>query len=107
RLGVAVEEKNSLLKARDEEVASLKAQLPVKEAEAICLRAEVQTLADCNTVLESEKSELDVKVADLTATVRVREQEVADLDVVVTSVKVHNDNLSDQVHTLEVSSVGL
>ncbi|GJT79211.1 hypothetical protein Tco_1053553 [Tanacetum coccineum] len=56
RLGVAVEEKNSLLKARDEEVANL------------------------------------------TATVRVREQEVADLDVVVTSVK---------VHTLEVSSAGL
>ncbi|GKB01151.1 hypothetical protein Tco_0829195 [Tanacetum coccineum] len=104
RLSVVVEEKISLLKARDEEVASLKAQLLVKEAkatEAIRLRAEVQTLADRNTVLEGEKSELDVKVADLAATVKVREQEVADLDAVVTSVKVHNDNLSDQVHTLE------
>ncbi|GJU02530.1 hypothetical protein Tco_1112868 [Tanacetum coccineum] len=110
RLSAVVEEKNSLLKARDEEVASLKAQLLVKEAEAaeaIRLRAEVQTLADRNTVLEGEKSELDVKVADLAATVKVREQEVADLDGVVTSVKVHNDNLSDQVHTLEVSSAGL
>ncbi|GJV84458.1 hypothetical protein Tco_1524356 [Tanacetum coccineum] len=110
RLGAAVEEKNSLLKARDEEVASLKAQLLVKEAEAadaICLRVEVQTLADRDTVLEREKSELDVKVADLTATVRVREQEVADLDAVVTSVKVHNDNLSDQVHILDVSSAVL
>ncbi|GJT23339.1 hypothetical protein Tco_0893276 [Tanacetum coccineum] len=109
-LGAAVEEKNSLLKARDEEVASLKAQLLVKEAEAaeaIRLRAEVQTLTDRNTVLEREKSGLDVKVADLTATVRVREQEVADLDAVVTSVKVHNDNLSNQMHTLEVSSAGL
>ncbi|GKB77695.1 hypothetical protein Tco_0944590 [Tanacetum coccineum] len=56
---------------------------------------------------EGEKSELDVKVADLAATVKVREQEVVDLDVVVTSVKVYNDNLSDQVHTLEVSSAGL
>ncbi|GJV31561.1 hypothetical protein Tco_1391961 [Tanacetum coccineum] len=74
RLSAFVEEKNSLLKARDE---------------------------------EGEKSELDVKVADLAATVKVREQEVADLDDVVTSVKVHNDNLSDQVHTLEVSSDGL
>ncbi|GJT42864.1 hypothetical protein Tco_0951579 [Tanacetum coccineum] len=104
RLGVAVEEKNSLLKAKDEEVVSLKAQLLVKEAEAtkaIRLRAEVQTLADHNTVLEGEKSELDVKVADLAATVRAREQEVADLDAVVTSVKVQNDNLSDHVHTLE------
>ncbi|GJT47909.1 hypothetical protein Tco_0974066 [Tanacetum coccineum] len=110
RLSAVVEEKNSLLKARDEEVASLKAQLLVKEAEAaeaIRLRAEVQTLADRNTVLEGEKSELDVKVADLAATVKVREQEVADLDAVVTSVKVHNDNLSDQVHTLEVSFAGL
>ncbi|GJW25214.1 hypothetical protein Tco_0039025 [Tanacetum coccineum] len=75
--------------------------------EAIRLRAEVQTLADRNTVLEGEKSDLDVKVADLAATVKVREQEVADLDAVVASVKVHNDNLSDQVHTLEVSSAGL
>ncbi|GJZ82050.1 hypothetical protein Tco_0647044, partial [Tanacetum coccineum] len=86
RLSAVVEEKKPLLKARDEEVASLKAQLLVKEAEAaeaIRLRDEVQTLAD------------------------FREQEVADLDVVVTSVKVHNDYLSDQVHTLEVSSAGL
>ncbi|GKB78476.1 hypothetical protein Tco_0945371 [Tanacetum coccineum] len=47
---------------------------------------------------EGEKSELDVKVADLAATVKVREEEVADLDAMVTSVK---------VHTLEVSSIGL
>ncbi|GKD65773.1 hypothetical protein Tco_1307881, partial [Tanacetum coccineum] len=53
RLSVVVEEKKSLLKARDEEVASLKAY------------------------------ELDVKVADLAATVKVREQDVADLDAVV------------------------
>ncbi|GJS47342.1 hypothetical protein Tco_0597463 [Tanacetum coccineum] len=91
RLSAVVEEKNSLLKARDEEVASLKAQLLVKEAEAaeaIRLCDEVQTLADRNTVLEGEKSELDVKVTDLAVTV-------------------HNDYLSDQVHTPEVSSAGL
>ncbi|GJY64754.1 hypothetical protein Tco_0466214 [Tanacetum coccineum] len=110
RLSVVVEEKDSLLKARDEEVASLKSRLLVKEAEAIeaiYLCAVVQALADRNAVLEGEKSELDVKVVDLAATVKVREQEVADLDDVVTSVKVHNDNLSDQVHMLEVSSAGL
>ncbi|GKD73374.1 hypothetical protein Tco_1331656 [Tanacetum coccineum] len=110
RLSAVVEEKNSLLKARDKEVASLKAQLLVKEAEAteaIRLRSEVQILTDHNTVLEGEKSELDVKVADLAATVKVREQEVADLDAMVASVKVHNDNLFDQVHKLEVSSAGL
>ncbi|GJZ25068.1 hypothetical protein Tco_0562527 [Tanacetum coccineum] len=80
RLSAVVEEKILLLKTRDEEVANLKAQLLVKEAEAtkaISLRAEV------------------------------REQEVADLDVMVTSVKFHNDNLTDQVHKLEASSVVL
>ncbi|GJX33403.1 hypothetical protein Tco_0243258, partial [Tanacetum coccineum] len=99
RLSVVVEEKDSLLKARDDEVVSLKSQLLVEEAEAaeaIRLRAEVQALVDRNTVLEGEKSKLDVKVTDLAATVKVREQEVADLDGVVTSVKVHNDNLSNQ-----------
>ncbi|GJX08529.1 hypothetical protein Tco_0196461 [Tanacetum coccineum] len=94
----------------DEEVANLKAQLLVKEAEAteaIRLRAEVQTLADRDIVLEREKGELDIKVADLATTVKVREQEVADLDAMVTSVKFHNDNLTDQVHKLEASSAVL
>ncbi|GKC43499.1 hypothetical protein Tco_1061221, partial [Tanacetum coccineum] len=107
RLSAVIEEKNLLLKTRDEEVANLKAQLLVKEAEAmeaIRLRAEVQTLADHNIVLEREKGELDIKVADLAATVKVREQEVANLDAMVTSVKFHNDNLTDQVHKLEASS---
>ncbi|GKE27494.1 hypothetical protein Tco_1442878, partial [Tanacetum coccineum] len=124
RLNVVVREKNSLLKARDEEVQSLKAQLLVKEAEAakairLCaeasqfevveksLRDEVQTLTYRNTILEKEKSEFDVKVANLAASVKVREQEVADLDAVVTSVKLQNDNLVDQVHKLEASSAGL
>ncbi|GJR33633.1 hypothetical protein Tco_1209317 [Tanacetum coccineum] len=107
RLSAVVEEKNLLLKTRDEEVANLKAQLLVKEAEAteaIRLRAEVQTLTDRNIVLEREKGELNIKVADLAATVKVREQKVADLDAMVTSVKFHNDNLTDQVHKLEASS---
>ncbi|GJZ11958.1 hypothetical protein Tco_0546717 [Tanacetum coccineum] len=107
RLSVVVEEKNLLLKSRDEEVANLKAQLLVKEAEAIRLHDEVQTLADRNIVLEREKGELDIKVADLVATVKVREQEVADLDAMVISVKFHNDNLTDQVHKLEASSAVL
>ncbi|GKC65369.1 hypothetical protein Tco_1097967, partial [Tanacetum coccineum] len=106
-------EKGSLLKARDAEIESLEAQLLAKEAkaaEAIRLRAEaskfeaiekslqdeVRVLKDCNTTLEKEKSELDVKVADLAASVKVREQEAADLDAMMTSVKSHNDNLIDQ-----------
>nr|GEV16126.1 hypothetical protein [Tanacetum cinerariifolium] len=51
-----------------------------------------------------EKDELDVKVPDLTITVKAVEREVADLDAAVTSVKLQNDNLVDQ---LETSSVEL
>ncbi|GJR73242.1 reverse transcriptase domain-containing protein [Tanacetum coccineum] len=119
RLKSIVEGKDALLKARDEEIGSLKAQLLLKEAEAakaIRLRAEaskfeaveksfqgeVEDLKERNTTLEKEKDELDVKVVDLAASVKVREQEIADLDVVVASVKSQNDNL---VHELEASSV--
>nr|GEW93318.1 Gag-Pol polyprotein [Tanacetum cinerariifolium] len=113
RLNSVIEEKDALLKAKDEENRSLKAQLVLKEAEAAeavhlrtetsnfkavekFLQSEVAALKERNNLLEIEKSRLDVKVADLAATVKVREQEVADLDVVVTSVKLQNDNLVDQ-----------
>ncbi|GJU13656.1 hypothetical protein Tco_1136052 [Tanacetum coccineum] len=103
---------------------SLKAQLLVKEAEAaeaIRLRVEAskfevvekslldeaQVLKEHNTTLEKEKCELEVKVADLAASVKVREQDVDDLDDVVTSVKSQNDSLVDQVHGLKTSSAGL
>nr|GEU99598.1 transposase (putative), gypsy type [Tanacetum cinerariifolium] len=85
-----VEEKDVLLKSRCDELESLKAQMIVKEAEAaeaVRLRDETQTLKERNINLEKEKSELEVKVIDLAASVKVREQEVADLDAVVTSVK--------------------
>ncbi|GKC09333.1 hypothetical protein Tco_1000943 [Tanacetum coccineum] len=67
RLKSVMEEKDSLLKAKDEEIGNLK--------------------ASCDNDAKKEKSELGVKVADLAASVKVREQEVADLDVVVNSVK--------------------
>ncbi|GJS82910.1 hypothetical protein Tco_0749451 [Tanacetum coccineum] len=94
RLNSVVEEKSSLLKARDVEIESLKAQLLVKEAKAakaIRLRAkaskfeaiekflqdEVRVLKDCNTTLEKEKSDLNVKVADLAASVKVHRLEAS------------------------------
>ncbi|GJX90910.1 hypothetical protein Tco_0344236 [Tanacetum coccineum] len=99
-----------LLKVREGEIESLKAQLLLKEAEAaevIRLRAkaskfeaiekslqdEMKTLKERNTTLEKEKNDLDVKVTNLAASVAVREREVADLDTLV--------------HELEVSSFGL
>nr|GEW05365.1 putative transposase (putative), gypsy type [Tanacetum cinerariifolium] len=88
RLKSVVEEKDVLLKSRCDEIESLKARLIVKEAEAaevVYLRDEAQALKERNINLEKEKSELEVKVTDLAASVKVREQEVADLDAVVTS----------------------
>nr|GEW15409.1 hypothetical protein [Tanacetum cinerariifolium] len=78
RLNSIVEEKDALMKAKDKEIRSLKAQLVLKKAEA------------------AERKVLDVKVADLAASVKFREQEVADLDDVVTPVKLQNDNLVDK-----------
>ncbi|GJZ43034.1 hypothetical protein Tco_0590289 [Tanacetum coccineum] len=103
RLSSFVKEKNSLLKARDEEIKSMKAQLLVKEAEAaeaVHLRAkaskfevvekslhdEIKSLKEGNTALEKEKGMLDVRVAGLAAT---------------------NDRLADQVRELETSSAEL
>nr|GEV63869.1 hypothetical protein [Tanacetum cinerariifolium] len=99
-----VKEKDTLLKAKDEEIESLKVQLLLKEAEAAeairlrtkaskfeavekSLHDEVEALKEFNNDLEKEKSELDVKVADLAASVKVREHEIADIDVVITSVR--------------------
>nr|GEY69402.1 hypothetical protein [Tanacetum cinerariifolium] len=96
RLNSIVEEKDALLKAKDEEVGILKAQLVLKEteaAEAIPLRTEASNFEAVEKCLQTS--------------VKVREQEVADLDVVVTSVKLQNDNLVDQVNKLETSSAGL
>ncbi|GKC66015.1 hypothetical protein Tco_1098613 [Tanacetum coccineum] len=113
-----------LLKVREKEIEDLKTQLLLKEAEAAevirlraeaskfevvekSLRDEAQVLKERIITLESEKGELEVKVADLATSGKVREQEVADLDVVVTSVRSQNDNLVDQVHGLETSSTKL
>nr|GEY47071.1 hypothetical protein [Tanacetum cinerariifolium] len=107
RLKSVVEEKDSLPNSTCDEIESLKAKLLIKEVEAVeadrlCNKA--QALKERNTCLEKDNSELEIKVTDLVTSVKVREQEVADLDVVVTSVKLQNDSLADQVHKLEVAS---
>ncbi|GJS33605.1 hypothetical protein Tco_0531987, partial [Tanacetum coccineum] len=71
----------------------LRAEASKSEANEKSLQGEVRVLRDYNTTLEKEKSELDVKVVDLVASVKVREQEAADLDAMV--------------HELETSSAGL
>ncbi|GJU89092.1 hypothetical protein Tco_1301515 [Tanacetum coccineum] len=101
---------NSVLLAKEAEAAEairLYAEASKFEVIEKSLQDEVIVLKDCNTTLEKEKSELNVKVADLAASVKVREQEAVDLDAMVTSVKSQNDNLINQVHRLETSSAGL
>nr|GEU68703.1 transposase (putative), gypsy type [Tanacetum cinerariifolium] len=83
RLRSVVDEQAELLKVRDREIENLKAQLLLKVAEAA-------------KAIQKEKNELSVKVTDLSISVKVREQEVTDLDAQVTVVKLQNDNLVDQ-----------
>nr|GEW37748.1 hypothetical protein [Tanacetum cinerariifolium] len=123
-LKFVADEQTELLKVRDGEIENLKAQLLLKEAEAveaICLHVktskfeaiknslqdEVQALKGRNATLEKEKNDLDVKLADLAALVKVKEHEVAGLDVVVTYVRSQNVNLVEHVHELEISSARL
>nr|GEV55388.1 hypothetical protein [Tanacetum cinerariifolium] len=90
KLRAIVDEQGELLKAKDGEIESLKAQLLLKEAEAaeaIRLRADVFKFESAEQSLQSE--------------------EVADLDDQVTVVKLQNDNLVGQVHELESSFAGL
>ncbi|GJY64957.1 hypothetical protein Tco_0466417 [Tanacetum coccineum] len=123
-LNSIVDDQAEVLKVKEKEMEDLKAQLLLKEAEAaeaIRLRAEaskfnaveeslqdeIRSLKERNAALEKEKGELDVRVVDLEASVKVREQEAVALDVVVTTVKLQNYRLVDQVHELETSSAGL
>ncbi|GJR47230.1 hypothetical protein Tco_1315333 [Tanacetum coccineum] len=118
RLKSVVDEQTELLKVREREIENFKAQLLLNEpevAEAIHLRPEasnlevvnkylldeVQALRERNATLKKEKNDLDVKVVDLEALVKVREYEVADLDVVVTFVKSQNDNLVAQLERFQ------
>ncbi|GJY17228.1 hypothetical protein Tco_0388719 [Tanacetum coccineum] len=90
RLKSVVDELAELLKFREKEIEDLKTQLLLKVAEAIRLRAEASKFEVVEKSIRDEA-----------------EQEVADLDVVVTSVRSQNDNLVDQVHGLETSSTKL
>ncbi|GKB76978.1 hypothetical protein Tco_0943873 [Tanacetum coccineum] len=73
--------------------------------EALCsnmvekyLRDEVNVLKEQNAALEQESTNFGVKVADLTASVKVREQEVADLDAQVAFAKSWSDNLAGRLY---------
>ncbi|GKA86333.1 hypothetical protein Tco_0808044 [Tanacetum coccineum] len=113
RLESECEKQAGLLKAKDDEVENLKAQLLLKEAEATkvaCLRAQVSTaeatekmctaeidaLKQRNVALKNEKNSLDGKVAKLQSSVASKGLEVKDLNVVVSSLRSQKDGLVDQ-----------
>nr|GEW24248.1 hypothetical protein [Tanacetum cinerariifolium] len=112
-LKFVVEEKDELLKARDEEIENLKAQMLLKEAKATepirlraedsnfeivekSLRDEVSALKERIIILEKERNALDVKVTDLEASVVGKERDLTGLNAQLTF-----------VHELELSSSGL
>ncbi|GJV30315.1 hypothetical protein Tco_1386763, partial [Tanacetum coccineum] len=117
RLESECEKQADLLKARDDEVENLKAQLLQKEteaAEAARLRAqvsaaeatekmhadEIDALKQRNAALENEKDSLDGKEMELQSLVTAKDLELKDLNVVVSSLRSQNDGLVDQVHAL-------
>ncbi|GKA25347.1 hypothetical protein Tco_0711456 [Tanacetum coccineum] len=97
RLESECKKQADLLKARDGEIENLKAQLLLKEAEA----------TKKNVALEKEKDALDGKVAEFQSSIVDKERELKDLNVIVSSLKSHNDDLVDQVHALETTCSNL
>nr|GEX53049.1 hypothetical protein [Tanacetum cinerariifolium] len=114
----------NLLKAKNDEVDRLKAQLLLKEAEAmetICLRFqvstveatekihadEIETLKQRNVALETKKNSLDGKVRELQSSVSTKDLELKDLNATLSSLRSQNNGLVDQVHVLEATCFGL
>ncbi|GKC80973.1 hypothetical protein Tco_1136690 [Tanacetum coccineum] len=95
RLESECEKQADLLKARDAEVESLKAQLLLKETKDV----EVAHLRAQNSV--------DGKVTKLQSLISAKDLELKDLNVVVYSLKSQNDGLVDQVHALETTCSSL
>ncbi|GKC80981.1 hypothetical protein Tco_1136698, partial [Tanacetum coccineum] len=110
RLESECEKQADLLKARDAEVESLKAQLLLKETEAaevarLCAQVfaaeatekihadEIDALKQRNVALESEKNFVNGKVTELQYSVSTKDLELKDLNVVVSSLKSQNDGL--------------
>ncbi|GJX93753.1 hypothetical protein Tco_0348339 [Tanacetum coccineum] len=124
KLKTVVDEHADLLKVREGEIESLRAQLLLKEAEAaetirlraeassfaateISLRDEVNALNGHNLILEKDRDALDVKVMDPETVIVSKERELSDSNAQLTCIKSQNDNLANQVHELETSSTGL
>ncbi|GJW09086.1 hypothetical protein Tco_1571509 [Tanacetum coccineum] len=118
RLESEYEKQAGLLKAKDDEVENLKAQLLLKEAEATKvarlhdqvsadeamdkMRAdEIDALKQRNVVLKNEKNSLNGKVAELQSSIAANDLEVKDLNVAMSYLRSQKDGLMDQVSGYE------
>nr|GEU88736.1 hypothetical protein [Tanacetum cinerariifolium] len=98
------EKQADLLKVKDAEIESLKAQLLLKETEAakavhLCAQvstveateqmhaSEIDALKQKNAALENEKVSLDEKVAELQSLVSTKDLELKDLNAALSSLR--------------------
>ncbi|GKE82648.1 hypothetical protein Tco_1552648, partial [Tanacetum coccineum] len=75
----------------------LRAEVSKCEAVEKSLRDETDALKECNAILKKEQNALDMKVADLEASVVGKERGVTDLNSFITFVKSQNDILAGQM----------
>nr|GEV86434.1 40S ribosomal protein S10-1-like [Tanacetum cinerariifolium] len=107
-----------LVKAREEEIESLKARLLPREAEAaeaIRLRAEASnfetveksfrdetnTLRKRNVILEKERNALDVKATELETSAMSKERELTDLNALVHELEISSSGFQEKVTVYE------
>nr|GEU56253.1 hypothetical protein [Tanacetum cinerariifolium] len=122
RLESECEKQADLLKARDDEIENLKAQLLLKEAEAAeaaCLRFHVSAIEDVekvhadeldalkqrNMALKGERDSLNGKITELQSSVSAKDLELKYFNVIVSSLKCLNDDLVDQEHPKDKTSL--
>ncbi|GJW57334.1 hypothetical protein Tco_0104065, partial [Tanacetum coccineum] len=98
RLESGCEKQADLLKARDDEVENLKAQLLLKETEA----AEAARLR-----AQNENYSLDGKVAELQSSVAAKDLELKDLNVAMYSFRSQNDGLLDQIEEFQDAQMNI
>ncbi|GKD65546.1 hypothetical protein Tco_1307654, partial [Tanacetum coccineum] len=89
------------------EVARLRAHVSAFEAAERVHVDELNILRQKNLALEDERNSLNGKVTKLQSLVFAKGRELEDVDVIVTSLKFHNDGLVNQVHALEATCFGL
>nr|GEU98548.1 ribonuclease H-like domain-containing protein [Tanacetum cinerariifolium] len=100
RLESEYKKQADLLKAGDDEVENLKAQLLLKEAEV------VEATRLCTQVYAVEAAKR-VHVTELQSSVSTKDLELKDFNITVSSLKSKNDNLVDQVYVLETTRFSL